>query len=68
MEETVQELQQELAADEHKIAALEATPVIPSLETVTLRHPHTLDTKTVNATPEDLIPLMALGYGQVKGV
>ncbi len=67
MEETVEQVQHETAAEEHIIAPA-ATPVIPSLETVTLRHPHTGDTKTVNATSEELIPLMALGYGQVKGV
>lgn len=42
-------------------------PVVPAVEKVTLRHPLTQDTKVVNATPEEMIPLMGRGYSQVKG-
>ena len=35
-------------------------------ETVWLRHPHTGDVQEVEATPEKLVPLMGLGYVQVK--
>ena len=37
-------------------------------ETVRLRHPHTGDIQEVEATPETLVPLMGLGYVQVKEV
>jgi hypothetical protein len=33
---------------------------------VRLRHPHTGDTKEVDAIPEALVPIMCLGYQQVK--
>jgi hypothetical protein len=33
---------------------------------VRLRHPHTGDVKEVNAVPEAMIPVMAIGYQQVK--
>jgi hypothetical protein len=33
---------------------------------VLLRHPHTGDTREVDAVPEAMIPLMGLGYQQVK--
>ena len=38
----------------------------PARETVRLRHPHTGDIREVEATPEELVPLMGLGYQQVK--
>jgi hypothetical protein len=38
----------------------------PPRETVRLRHPHTGDVREVEATPEKLVPLMGLGYQQVK--
>ena len=40
----------------------------PKRETVRLRHPHTGDEQEVQATPEKLVPLMGLGYVQVKEV
>ncbi len=40
----------------------------PARETVRLRHPHTGDIQEVEATPEKLVPLMGLGYVQVKEV
>ena len=40
----------------------------PTRETVRLRHPHTGDIQEVEATPEKLVPLMGLGYVQVKEV
>ena len=40
----------------------------PVRETVRLRHPHTGDIQEVEATPEKLVPLMGLGYVQVKEV
>ncbi len=40
----------------------------PSCETVRLRHPHTGDIQEVEATPEKLVPLMGLGYVQIKEV
>ena len=40
----------------------------PARETVRLRHPHTGDIQEVEATPENLVPLMGLGYVQVKEV
>jgi hypothetical protein len=46
-------------------AAVPANPVAPGK--VRLRHPLTGDTKDVDATPAALIPLMGLGYQQVKG-
>ena len=33
---------------------------------VRLRHPHTGDVQEVDAVPEAMIPLMGLGYQQVK--
>ena len=33
---------------------------------VRLRHPHTGDAKEVDAVPEAMIPVMAIGYQQVK--
>jgi hypothetical protein len=38
----------------------------PARETVRLRHPHTGDIREVEATPEEIVPLMGLGYQQVK--
>jgi len=38
----------------------------PARETVRMRHPHTGDTREVEATPEEMVPLMGLGYQQVK--
>lgn len=35
-------------------------------ETVRLRHPGTGDVREVEATPDELVPLMGLGYEQVK--
>jgi hypothetical protein len=40
----------------------------PARETVRLRHPHTGDVQEVEATPEKLVPLMGLGYVQVRKV
>ena len=40
----------------------------PTKETVRLRHPHTGDVQEVEATPEKLVPLMGLGYVQVREV
>ena len=40
----------------------------PTRETVRLRHPHTGDVQEVDATPEKLVPLMGLGYEQVRYV
>ena len=40
----------------------------PTIETVRLRHPHTGDIQEVEATPEKLVPLMGLGYEQVREV
>ena len=40
----------------------------PTRETVLMRHPHTGDIQEVEATPEKLVPLMGLGYVQVKEV
>jgi hypothetical protein len=40
----------------------------PTRETVRLRHPQTGDIQEVEATPEKLVPLMGLGYVQVKEV
>ena len=42
--------------------------ITPARETVRLRHPHTGDIQEVEATPEELVPLMGLGYVQVKEV
>ena len=60
MEETVDQL-------EHEQEAVAVPVAKPTLETVTLRHLNTGDTKTVSATPEEMIPLMSRGYYQVKG-
>lgn len=38
----------------------------PKRETVRLRHPHTGDIQEVDAVPEKIVPLMGLGYEQVK--
>jgi len=40
----------------------------PARETVRLRHPHTGDIQEVEATPEKMIPLMGLGYEQIREV
>ena len=40
----------------------------PARETVRLRHPPTGDVQEVEATPEKLVPLMGLGYVQVREV
>ena len=37
-------------------------------ETVRMRHPHTGDVRDVEPTPENLTPLLAQGYAQVKPV
>ena len=39
----------------------------PPPDTVRLRHPHTGDIQEVEATSENLVPLMGLGYEQMKG-
>ena len=45
-----------------------AEPVSPhSDEKVKLRHPHTGDIREVDAVPAQMVPLMGLGYEQVKG-
>ena len=35
-------------------------------ETVRLRHPHTGDVREVQATSDEIVPLMGLGYEQVR--
>jgi len=40
----------------------------PAREIVRLRHPHTGDIQEVEATPEKMIPLMGLGYEQIREV
>jgi len=47
-----------------KQAAAPAAPPAPGK--VRLRHPNTGDIKEVDAVPEAMIPLMGLGYQQVK--
>ena len=47
-----------------KQAATPAAPPAPGK--VRLRHPNTGDIKEVDAVPEKLIPIMGLGYQQVK--
>ena len=43
---------------------IENSPAPKPTQKVTLRHPHTGDIQEEDATPEDLIPLMCLGYVQ----
>ena len=67
------DIKQELAGVQAATQQIEAqlpepaptTPPAPGK--VRLRHPFTGDTKDVDAAPADLVPLMGLGYQQVKG-
>ena len=67
------DLRQELADVQAAIGKIEAqvapqpapAPMAPGR--IRLRHPATGDVKEVDATPEVMIPLMGLGYEQVKG-
>ena len=67
------DLKQELADVEAAIQHIEAqmtasTATAPAEpDKVRLRHPFTGDTRDVDATPAALVPLMGLGYEQVKG-
>ena len=64
------DLKQELAdvqAAIEKVESQVAAPAVPPAQgKVRLRHPFTGDTKDVDATPAALVPLMGLGYQQVK--
>ena len=64
------DLKQELADVAAAIEKLEAQPSAPAappaIGKVRLRHPLTGDTKDVDATPAAMVPLMGLGYQQVK--
>jgi hypothetical protein len=64
------DLKQEMADVAAAIEKLEpqAAPpaAAPAPGKVRLRHPNTGDIKTVDAVPEAMIPLMGLGYQQVK--
>ena len=64
------DLKQELADVAAAIDKMEAQPVVPAAPVavgkVRLRHPLTGDTKDVDATPAAMVPLMGLGYQQVK--
>ncbi len=63
------DLTQELA-DVAAIERMEAQPATPTAPPapgkVRLRHPFTGDTKDVDATPAAMVPVMGLGYVQVK--
>ena len=65
------DLKQEMADVEAAIKKMEQQPAVPTtpppLGKVRLRHPNTGDIKEVDAVPDALIPLMGLGYQQVKG-
>ncbi|HZT29247.1 MAG TPA: hypothetical protein VFA33_05155 [Bryobacteraceae bacterium] len=57
----------DVAAAIEKLEAQAAAPAAPPAPgKVRLRHPHTGDIKEVDAVPEKLIPIMGLGYQQVK--
>jgi hypothetical protein len=64
------DLKQEMADVAAAIEKLEAQTAAPAAPLapgkVRLRHPQTGDTKDVDAVPEALIPVMCLGYQQVK--
>jgi len=64
------DLKQELADVAAAIEKMEAQPAAPAappaISKVRLRHPLTGDTKDVDATPAAMVPLMGLGYQQVK--
>jgi len=64
------DLKQELADVAAAIDKMEAQPAVPAAPVavgkVRLRHPLTGDTKDVDATPAAMVPLMGLGYQQVK--
>ncbi len=64
------DLKQEMADVAAAIDKLEVQPAAPAAAPAPgktrLRHPHTGDIKTVDAVPEAMIPLMGLGYQQVK--
>jgi hypothetical protein len=68
------DLKQELADVAAAIEKMEAQPAAPAEQPseppaagkVRLRHPLTGDTKDVDATPAAMVPLMGLGYSQVK--
>lgn len=61
-------LEEDISVAEKQIAQMTAA-VSTALGTVrvTLCHPLTGDSKTVNGTPAELVPLMGRGYQQVKG-
>ena len=65
------DLKQELADVQAAIERVEAQESVPPPATapgrVKLRHPHTGDIQEVDAVPAAMIPLMGLGYEQVKG-
>jgi hypothetical protein len=69
------DLKQEMADVAAAIDKLETQPAAPPAPApagppapgkVRLRHPNTGDIKTVDSVPEAMIPLMGLGYQQVK--
>ncbi len=57
-------VQAQISHIETEVSAHPATPAAP--DKVRLRHPFTGDTQDVDPKPEALIPLMGLGYQQVK--
>ncbi len=65
------DLRQEIADVEQAIERLENEGGPPTAQAtagkVKLRHPHTRDVREVDATQEALVPLMGLGYQQVRG-
>lgn len=65
------DLKQEFADVQAAIERAEAqtaAPVSPPAPgKVRLHHPFTGDTKEVDATPAAMVPVMGLGYQQVKG-
>jgi len=64
------DLKQEMADVAAAIEKLETQTIAPTAPPapgkVRLRHPHTGDTKDVDAVPEAMVPLMCTGYQQVK--
>ncbi len=65
------DLKQELADAQAAIERAEAQATTPAPVTapgkVRFRHPFTGETKEVDAVPAEMVPLMGLGYQQVKG-
>jgi len=62
----VQDIKQEMADVARAIEQLQAqpAPVPAGAQKVTLRHPHTGDTKVVDAVTEQIVPLLVRGYVQ----